>query len=180
MTGFDFKNTAFGAVDEGDEDPGTDSEDDKVSSGDDKTESDSGEEKSSGSSAGGSDDETEAAAEARIKNMQLKPKQDKKKEKGGTDIGKMQEDICKQSVTGGGGSLKTDDAGNRDPVELVDDNMKRLLQACMKLKKPNLEDLKDKMVTFGEKNSQKLLILDMDETLIHAQFHNETYEELEA
>jgi hypothetical protein len=38
-------------------------------------------------------------------------------------------------------------------VELVDDNMKRLLQACMKLKKPDMKDLKDKMVTFGEKNS---------------------------
>jgi hypothetical protein len=49
----------------------------------------------------------------------------------------------------------------------------------MKLKRPTEEDLAGKYIEFGEKNSQKLLILDMDETLIHAQFHNETYEELE-
>ena len=35
------------------------------------------------------------------------------------------------------------------------------------------------MVNFGELTRQKTLILDMDETLIHAKFHQETYEELE-
>lgn len=71
------------------------------------------------------------------------------------------------------------DTGNQDPTELVDENMRRLLQACMKLHRPTEEELAGKYIKLGEKNSQKLLILDMDETLIHAQFHNETYEELD-
>lgn len=75
--------------------------------------------------------------------------------------------------------MKKGDDKDNDPVKLVDDNMKFLLQACMKLKTPTMEELKPKMVNFGKKDSQKVLILDMDETLIHAKFHNETYEELE-
>jgi hypothetical protein len=35
------------------------------------------------------------------------------------------------------------------------------------------------LVNFGEKTKTKLLILDMDETLIHAKFYTETYDELE-
>ena len=44
---------------------------------------------------------------------------------------------------------------------------------------PTLEELKPKMVYFGEVTHQKTLILDMDETLIHAKFFQETYEDLE-
>jgi hypothetical protein len=74
MTGFDFKNSTFSSVDEGDEDQGTDdSKDDD--SGDDVSEED----KSSGSSAGGSDEESEAQAEAKVKALQNKPKQAKNK-----------------------------------------------------------------------------------------------------
>ena len=43
-----------------------------------------------------------------------------------------------------------------------------------------MEDLASKMYHFGEVTRQKTLILDMDETLIHAKFHQETYEQLEA
>jgi len=38
----------------------------------------------------------------------------------------------------------------------------------MKLKKPNLADLEKYYLELGPKEKQKLLILDMDETLIHA------------
>lgn len=78
MTGFDFKNSTFSLVDEGDEDQGTDSNDSKD---DDSGPDDSGEDKSSGSSAGGSDEESEAQAEAKVKALQNKPKQAKNKAK---------------------------------------------------------------------------------------------------
>jgi len=45
-----------------------------------------------------------------------------------------------------------------------------LLRVCNKFTVPTLEELSDKFVYFGEKKKKKLLILDMDETLIHARF----------
>jgi CTD small phosphatase-like protein 2 len=45
-----------------------------------------------------------------------------------------------------------------------------LLKMCAKFKYPTLEDLKDKFVKFGTPTKNKVLVLDMDETLIHARF----------
>ena len=48
--------------------------------------------------------------------------------------------------------------------------MKDILKACSLLKYPTMEELEDKMVNFGPISKNKLLILDMDETLLHSQF----------
>ena len=45
-----------------------------------------------------------------------------------------------------------------------------LLKVCANFKCPPLEDLRDKQVTFGPQTRAKVLVLDMDETLIHAKF----------
>jgi len=46
-----------------------------------------------------------------------------------------------------------------------------LLRMCKRLKTPKLESLADKMVTFGDSSDKKkTLILDMDETMLHAKF----------
>jgi predicted secreted acid phosphatase len=42
------------------------------------------------------------------------------------------------------------------------------------LKYPSIEDLKPKQVKLGPKTKQKLLILDMDETMLHTKFSNNT------
>jgi len=49
-----------------------------------------------------------------------------------------------------------------------------LLRACSLLKYPAIEDLASKMVSFGPKHKQKLLILDMDETMLHTKFEVNT------
>jgi len=53
---------------------------------------------------------------------------------------------------------------------LVDKKLTDLLKACSLLKYPTMESLKPKMVQFGPKLRQKLLILDMDETMLHTKF----------
>jgi CTD small phosphatase-like protein 2 len=45
-----------------------------------------------------------------------------------------------------------------------------LLKVCAHFSCPSLEDLRDKMVPFGPQTRAKVLVLDMDETLIHAKF----------
>jgi len=58
--------------------------------------------------------------------------------------------------------------------------MINLLKACAHLEAPTPEVIKQKSVIFGEEHRKlKTLILDMDETLIHAKFHTETVEQLE-
>lgn len=46
-----------------------------------------------------------------------------------------------------------------------------LLRACSMLKLPEMSELESRFVTFGPKTRQKVLILDMDETLLHSKFH---------
>lgn len=62
----------------------------------------------------------------------------------------------------------------KDPglLRLVDQNLIELLKACSNLRYPSIFELKSKQVKFGEKLRQKLLVLDMDETLFHAKFIN--------
>mmetsp|Transcript_47529 Transcript_47529/g.34806 ORF Transcript_47529/g.34806 Transcript_47529/m.34806 type:complete len:240 (-) Transcript_47529:37-756(-) len=45
-----------------------------------------------------------------------------------------------------------------------------LLRQCKRFRQPSLEELKDKFCYFGEKMRNKVLVLDMDETLIHARY----------
>ena len=45
-----------------------------------------------------------------------------------------------------------------------------LLTACSLLEIPKADEIRRKSVKFGPKTRQKLLILDMDETLLHSKF----------
>ena len=58
--------------------------------------------------------------------------------------------------------------------ELIDRNMINLLRACTMLQRPSAEDIEQRKVFLGEATRQKLLILDMDETLLHSRFHKLT------
>ena len=57
--------------------------------------------------------------------------------------------------------------------ELIDKEMINLLRTCSKFKIPELSSIKDKFVWFGERTKNKVLVLYMDETLIHAIFLND-------
>ncbi len=54
--------------------------------------------------------------------------------------------------------------------DLIDKDMVELLKICSLFKYPNIEELSNKMVSFGAPTRSKVLVLDMDETLIHARF----------
>ena len=55
--------------------------------------------------------------------------------------------------------------------DLVDKEMIELLQVCSRLHKPNVEAIKSKMIEFGPNPTKsKVLILDMDETMLQARF----------
>ena len=58
--------------------------------------------------------------------------------------------------------------------ELVDKNMINLLRVCTMLQPPKPEEIASRKVTLGPQTKQKLLILDMDETLLHSRFHKLT------
>ena len=45
-----------------------------------------------------------------------------------------------------------------------------LMKVCAHFKCPTMDELRDKMVNFGPQTRAKVLVLDMDETLIHAKF----------
>ena len=57
----------------------------------------------------------------------------------------------------------------KDPQKLVDDDLNELLKICKDMSPPTEDMLKERTVTMGEKKRHKTLILDMDETLIHAE-----------
>lgn len=68
-------------------------------------------------------------------------------------------------------SCQLQDDKNKNGVdELIDKEMIDLLKICSTFKCPSLDELADKYVTFGPKVKGKVLVLDMDETLIHAKF----------
>ena len=54
--------------------------------------------------------------------------------------------------------------------DLIDKEMIDLMKICSQFRCPPMDELQDKMVTFGPPSRLKLLVLDMDETLIHARF----------
>lgn len=45
-----------------------------------------------------------------------------------------------------------------------------MMKVCAHFKCPTMDELRDKMVNFGPQTRAKVLVLDMDETLIHAKF----------
>lgn len=54
--------------------------------------------------------------------------------------------------------------------DLIDKEMVDLLRVCAQFKQPSLDEIQDKIVSFGPPSRGKVLVLDMDETLIHAKF----------
>jgi TFIIF-interacting CTD phosphatase-like protein len=57
--------------------------------------------------------------------------------------------------------------------DLIDKEMIDLLKICSAFRCPSLDELADKFVYFGPVTKNKVLVLDMDETLIHARFLSE-------
>lgn len=54
-----------------------------------------------------------------------------------------------------------------------------LLKVCSHFAQPSLSELEGKFVHFGQPTRAKVLVLDMDETLIHARFLQSEREEAE-
>jgi len=57
----------------------------------------------------------------------------------------------------------------KDPQALVDQELTTLLKTWKNFPEPTEEQLKDKAIEFGKRKRDRTLILDMDETLIHAE-----------
>jgi len=70
--------------------------------------------------------------------------------------------------------MQSEEAQNKDVEELVDNNMVSLLRVCAMLTKPTPEEIASRTVHLGPTSRTKLLILDMDETLLHSKFHKLT------
>ena len=92
------------------------------------------------------------------------------------------EDQIYQRILANQEEAKTEEVQNNQKEEnissLVDKNMVNLLKACSMLKRPPQEDIDKKSVNFGPKTRQKLLILDMDETMIHSKFYKVNQNEM--
>lgn len=54
--------------------------------------------------------------------------------------------------------------------DLVDKDMIDLLRVCSNFRTPSIDEIAEKMVYFGVQTRAKVLVLDMDETLIHARY----------
>lgn len=70
------------------------------------------------------------------------------------------------------------DLDQKDPQKLVDEDLTSLLKLCKKMEEPTEDMLKEREIQFGEKRRHKTLILDMDETLIHAEILQENAKEI--
>lgn len=57
----------------------------------------------------------------------------------------------------------------KDPQKLVDDDLTDLLSICKTMQEPSEDMIKSRAISMGEKKRHKTLVLDMDETLIHAE-----------
>lgn len=84
------------------------------------------------------------------------------------------DDLYQDILKNGDAAQKNRDAkaagGQHD--DLVDKEMINLLQVCRRLAQPHISEIKDKMYNMGPKDgtNKKVLILDMDETMLHAKF----------
>lgn len=56
----------------------------------------------------------------------------------------------------------------KEPEQLIDKDLMNLLGFIRTLQPPNVSEMQDKCVEFGEFTRHKTLIWDMDETLIHS------------
>ncbi len=73
------------------------------------------------------------------------------------------------SSSGSGGDISDgEEEHQKDMDNLVDDELTNLLVLFDTLPRPNPEDITARKVEFGKPTRQKTLVLDMDETLIHA------------
>jgi len=77
-----------------------------------------------------------------------------------------EEDDTNNNMTLGASS---GDFQKKDPQSLVDQELTTLLKTCKEFPEPTDDMLKEKAIEFGERKRDKTLILDMDETLIHAE-----------
>jgi Dullard-like phosphatase family protein len=77
------------------------------------------------------------------------------------------EDDSEGSSSSGGEHEKEED-DRKDAMELVDSDLKTLLLSFDSLERPTAKKIQELKVEFGPVTRQKTLILDMDETLIHA------------
>lgn len=66
------------------------------------------------------------------------------------------------------GDEEKEEDDRKDAMELVDDDLKKLLISFDSLQRPTADQLKELKIKLGDQDRQKTLILDMDETLIHA------------
>lgn len=100
------------------------------------------------------------------------PDEDEKSEAPTTGVNKakallvVDDDDSDGSSSSGDGEVEGDD--RKDAMELVDDDLKNLLLSFDSLERPTADKISELKVQFGEQDRQKTLILDMDETLIHA------------
>lgn len=70
---------------------------------------------------------------------------------------------------GGGGGTIIGSESSINVKELIDNNLTELLNTMKKFSPPTESQLNEWSVTFGPKKRDKILIFDMDETLIHAE-----------
>lgn len=70
---------------------------------------------------------------------------------------------------GGGGGTIIGSESSINVKELIDNNLTELLNTMKKFSLPTESQLNEWSVTFGPKKRDKILIFDMDETLIHAE-----------
>ena len=76
-----------------------------------------------------------------------------------------------------GREVQEEQKKDKQVEELVDKNMINLLRVCGMLTRPTAEEVEQRKVYLGPKTKSKLLILDMDETLLHSKFHKLTGKE---
>ena len=87
----------------------------------------------------------------------------------GNDMEKMYQDILQNQSK----AKKIKDAKNKGEHldDLVDQEMIELLNVCYRLHMPSMESIRDKCYNMGPRDgNKKVLILDMDETMLHARF----------
>lgn len=108
-----------------------------------------------------------------IQKIEEDPEEDDKSELAATGTDKVKgfliaEEDDSDGSSGSGSDNEGEEDDKKDAMELVDDDLKSLLLSFDSLERPTADQIKALKVEFGPVDRQKTLILDMDETLIHA------------